>query len=69
MDRRLAGVLLADGGGEVRQTHEALAVAAGTAREVVSRHLKRFAARGLVDLKRGVVGIRDRAALAAVAAG
>lgn len=69
VDRRLARVLLAAGGAEVRQTHEALAVAAGTAREVVSRHLKRFAARGLVDLKRGVVGIRDRAALAAVAAG
>jgi hypothetical protein len=30
---------------------------------VVSRHLKRFAARGWVELGRGVVVIRDRQAL------
>jgi CRP/FNR family transcriptional regulator len=63
VDRRLARTLLADGADEVRQTHESLAVAAGTAREVVSRHLKRFAARGWVELGRGVVRIRDRPAL------
>lgn len=63
LDRRLARILLAEGADEVRQTHESLAVAAGTAREVVSRHLKQFAARGLVELGRGQVVIRDRAAL------
>lgn len=63
VDRRLARALLADGGDQVRQTHESLAVAAGTAREVVSRHLKRFEARGWVELGRGVVSIRDRQAL------
>jgi CRP/FNR family transcriptional regulator len=63
IDRRLARTLLADGADQVRQTHESLAVAAGTAREVVSRHLKRFAARGWVELGRGVVVIRDRQAL------
>jgi CRP/FNR family transcriptional regulator len=63
VDRRLARTLLAAGAGQVRQTHEALAVAAGTAREVVSRHLKRFEAQGWVELGRGVVAIRDRQAL------
>jgi CRP/FNR family transcriptional regulator len=63
VDGRLARTLLADGADQVRQTHESLAVAAGTAREVVSRHLKRFEARGWVELGRGVVAIRDRQAL------
>jgi CRP/FNR family transcriptional regulator len=63
VDRRIVRALLADGGPQVRQTHDAIAVAAGTAREVVSRHFKRYAAEGWVELGRGVVTILDRPAL------
>jgi CRP/FNR family transcriptional regulator len=63
IDRRIARALLADGTEQVRRTHALLATAAGTAREVVSRHLKRYEARGWVTLGRGVVAIRDRQAL------
>lgn len=40
-------------------THSALAVELGTAREVVSRHLKRMEKRGLVALARGKVTVLD----------
>jgi CRP/FNR family transcriptional regulator len=66
-DRRIARALLAGGGDAVHATHEAIATAAGSAREVVSRHLKRYEARGWVRLGRGIVEIADRAALARLA--
>ena len=44
-------------------THAEIAVELGTAREVVSRHLKAFEKRGLVRLGRGTVEILDRPAL------
>jgi CRP/FNR family transcriptional regulator len=72
IDRRLARALLGDAAGagtdDVRRTHEQLATEAGTAREVVSRHLKRFEAQGWVGLARGRIRIRDRAALRRLAA-
>jgi CRP/FNR family transcriptional regulator len=42
-----------------RVTHQDLAVELGTAREVVSRHLKRFAAERWVELGRGRVTVVD----------
>ena len=60
VDRRLAAALLAltDKGND-RVTHQQLAVEVGTAREVVSRHLKKFESHGWVALGRGRVEIRD----------
>lgn len=49
-------------------THHDIAVELGTAREVVSRHLKAFERRGLVRLGRGTVEIVDPAALERLAA-
>jgi CRP/FNR family transcriptional regulator len=68
VDKRLAGYLLtrADGDGIILSTHENLALEIGTAREVVSRHLKALESRGLVDLHRGRVHIRDIQALRAL---
>jgi CRP/FNR family transcriptional regulator len=47
----------------VTATHQEIAAELGTAREVVSRHLKAFERRGLVRLGRGVVEIVDRPGL------
>ncbi len=69
IDARLAAALLernverAD-----RVTHQELAVELGTAREVVSRHLKRFEAQGWVELGRGRVSLLDRDKLESIAA-
>jgi CRP/FNR family transcriptional regulator len=60
VERRLAAFLLArgDATGAVHATHQEIAVELGTAREVVSRHLKRFASAGLVELGRSTVRVR-----------
>lgn len=60
VERRLAAFLLAraDATGAIYTTHQEIAVELGTAREVVSRHLKRFASAGLVALGRSVVQVR-----------
>ncbi|MBK8457316.1 MAG: Crp/Fnr family transcriptional regulator [Phyllobacteriaceae bacterium] len=65
VEERLAALLLdrADPAGLVTATHQELAVAIGSAREVVSRRLEAFGAKGLVALDRGMVRIVDRAAL------
>ena len=65
IDNRLAAALLRDGapGRPLQTTHQALAAELGTAREVVSRHLKRFEARGWVALGRGTITVKDPAAL------
>lgn len=65
MDVRLAQCLLERAGqdGEVRRTHQELAVELGTAREVVSRQLKDFERRHWVVLSRGRISVVDRAAL------
>jgi CRP/FNR family transcriptional regulator len=59
MDMRLARLLShrADADGMLAVTHQDLAVELGTAREVVSRLLKDFEARGLVRLGRGEVRV------------
>lgn len=52
----------------IAATHQEIAAELGTAREVVSRHLKGFERRGLVRLGRGVVEIVDRPGLERLAA-
>lgn len=68
IDLRLARFLVdhRDARGGLDTTHQTLAVELGTAREVVSRQLKEFERRGLVELSRGRVGVRDPEALLAL---
>lgn len=47
----------------VRMTHQDIAVAIGSAREVVSRHLKRLEDKGWVKLARGSLDLLDRESL------
>ena len=60
VERRLAAFLLSrtDEAGTIRVTHQKIAVELGTAREVVSRHLKRLESSGLVELGRSTVQVR-----------
>ena len=68
IDVRLAAVLLElDRKGVEKITHQDIAVELGTAREVVSRHLKRFESEGWVRLGRGQVSIVDRPQVEALA--
>lgn len=69
IDSRLAARLLAlaAGGHELTITHQQLAAEIGTAREVVSRHLKAFEKRGWVSLGRGRVELRNAVPLRAAA--
>ena len=66
IDQRLASLLLAaeQSGSLQAITHQVIAVELGTAREVVSRHLKRFEQQGLIQLGRGHIAIADAAGLA-----
>ena len=66
IEPRLARLLVA-AGRPVTATHREIAAELGTAREVVSRHLKAFERRGLVRLGRGAVEIVDRPALDRIA--
>jgi len=68
IDVRLAAVLLdLDRKGVEKITHQDIAVELGTAREVVSRHLKRFESQGWVQLGRGQVSLTDRPQIEALA--
>lgn len=67
VDRKLAKALLAEGSDTIRKTHHELALEAGSAREVISRHLKRFESYGWLTLGRGNLLITDAAALKRVA--
>jgi len=69
IEKRLARKLLelAKGQRVLDITHQALAIELGTAREVVSRQMKRFATQGLVSSGRGQIEIIDHEALADVA--
>ena len=66
-DRRLAGFLISEyertGLVEIRMTHEQIAKYTNSAREVVARMLKRFSNDGLVEVKRGVIKLKDIEAL------
>ena len=63
IDKRLSRSLLELDQMLVTKTHQELAAELGTAREVVSRHLKRFEALGWVCLKRGSIELIDFIAL------
>jgi len=70
MDVRLARRLLEldNGSGKLHLTHQQLATELGTAREVISRILKDFERRGLVELGRGTLLLPDPEELGAIAA-
>ena len=68
IDTRLSKALLAEHADIITLTHQGLATKLGSAREVISRHLKRFEAYGWVSLNRGTVTLLDTEALAKVAA-
>lgn len=68
LDRRLAAALLGRGA-ELRTTHQALADALGTVREMVTRLLRRFEREGWIELGRERIRIVDGAALRACAEG
>lgn len=65
IDRRLARKLLelSEANRVLDITHQALAVELGTAREVISRQIKQFAAQGLISTSRGHIEITDLEAL------
>lgn len=65
VDIRVAQKLLElrDADGVLHLTHQQLAIELGTAREVISRQLKEFERRGWVGLSRGVVDLKDIAAI------
>ena len=68
LDQRLASALLGHGA-TLRLTHQALADELGTAREMVTRLLKRFEQQGWVALGRERIELRDGAALRRLASG
>ncbi len=63
LDARLAKLLLDANSATISRTHQLMADELGTAREVVSRQLKRFEQKSWVSLGRGHVEISNRAAL------
>lgn len=63
LDARLAKLLLDANSETISRTHQLMADELGTAREVVSRQLKRFEQKGWVQLGRGQVEIANRTAL------
>lgn len=66
-DKRLASFLIKEhertGSLEIHMTHEQIAKDIGSAREVVARMFKRFAADDLVKIERGTVILKDIDAL------
>ncbi len=69
-DKRLASFLIEEyertGQKSVRMTHDQIAEYTNSAREVVARMLKRFAAEGLVEFKRGCITLKNIADLKAL---
>jgi CRP/FNR family transcriptional regulator len=63
LDARLAKVLLDAKSSQITRTHQQIADELGTAREVVSRQLKRLEQKGAVSLGRGQVEIIERSTL------
>jgi CRP/FNR family transcriptional regulator, anaerobic regulatory protein len=69
VEARLAAFLLsnADGNSLVAATHQSIATAIGSVREVVSRRLEALSKSGLIEQERGQIRILDRTALADMA--
>lgn len=70
MDARVAALLAQRGrtNPHIRITHQAIAADLGSSREVISRILEDFTARGIIRTTRGAIDIRDGDALAQRAA-
>ena len=66
LDQRLAALLI-DRGPTIDTTHQMLADELGSVREVVSRILKDFESRSLIQLERGHIRVLDRDALEKIA--
>lgn len=64
---RLAKLLLDAGTASINRTHQQIADELGTAREVVSRQLKRFEQQGWIAMSRGQVDIQNRVQLTQLA--
>jgi CRP/FNR family transcriptional regulator len=60
LDARLAKILLDSKTPQISRTHQQIADELGTAREVVSRQLKRLELKGAVSLGRGLIALTDR---------
>lgn len=67
LDARLAKLLLDVKSDTITRTHQQMADELGTAREVISRQLKRFEQKGWLTLGRGEVTLLNRAALQGMA--
>lgn len=63
LDARLAKCLLDMGSNTIQRTHQQIADELGTAREVVSRQLKRLEQKGWLHMGRGMIEIQQRAEL------
>lgn len=63
IEQRLAKYLLLQPDNQIAITHQDLALEIGSAREVVSRHLKRFESEGWIKLGRGHIELLNRQAL------
>ncbi len=70
IEQRLAGLLLqrAGEGDTVPLTHQQIATAIGSAREVVSRRLESLQSKGLVAIDRGAIRVSDRQGLERIVA-
>ncbi len=66
LDQRLAGLILSKGD-VIKTTHSQLADELGSVREVISRILKDFEEKGLIQLERGQIRILDKEALRNIA--
>lgn len=63
IEQRLSKYLLLQPENRICTTHQEIALEIGSAREVVSRHLKRFEAEGWIGLGRGQIELLDRQSL------
>jgi len=68
LDARLAKTLIDANASHITRTHQQIADELGTAREVVSRQLKRLEVKGAVTLGRGYIDINNRSVLEKLAA-
>lgn len=68
LDARLAKTLIDANTAHITRTHQQIADELGTAREVVSRQLKRLEVKGAVTLGRGYIDINNRSVLEKLAA-
>ncbi len=68
LQARLARLLLriADQDGQIEITHEALASEIGSGRAAITRTLREFVRRGLIEARRGAIVIQDRTGLEAI---